>query len=738
MLVRCSNCHTQFSLDARQVGHDGAPIRCSVCGYVFRPSSEEKPSWRIKTVDGEHFTASDLATLRAWIAEGRLHPDDEVSRAGQQWLKLGAMPEFTDVFAGFPDLPVMLRTFEPTPLPSLPDLGPPPDFDHSGGGEDILPSILEGSSNEINLLDIAASAELGLMLGGEDSSTSVSLNPLADLVPSGDFLPEDLTPGLRISEEDASVPAPNRVAEEVTPAPRTERGNRAPFPSDDTEDLRDHAEVDSWSLGAVSEPMPADVRSPGHPDGSGTFLSSAHESLGASDEDRHGAGWGWWVMGIAAVAAVGVAVAWGPVRERLQQKDETSASRAREAEVTPGPVAEPLPPEVEAARRALHRADKLAQVEAALQSRLEDEDLAPKAIAALKLAQVELLSTRALLARVAAAVDTSAAQTWGYRADDDAERAGQVFAGIDTERLSEPDVARARTRLRLVQGRPLGERSETGGNRELEMILQAAPLWREPHRSVAPAELDGWIEGFQSLPEPSAIARLLLALSHTRRGDAEVAGRLVDAILAESPEQASAVALRARLDGAESPMRTAAAAPASRPTVSTPSKPSPKQRVAEVSKEASAPAPERGGRGGQGSVDRWIHSGCDAVDANRPNDAIPDLVKAFDRRPHDVDALTCLGTAHFQLGNMTTANRYFQLALDRSPRLVPALRGAARVAKRNAQRERARELYGRLLADAPGDREAKTYLQETAPSSPILPPAGSVPAQGPAGDSTAP
>src|SRR5690606_5444076 len=67
---------------------------------------------------------------------------------------------------------------------------------------------------------------------------------------------------------------------------------------------------------------------------------------------------------------------------------------------------------------------------------------------------------------------------------------------------------------------------------------------------------------------------------------------------------------------------------------------------------------------------------------------------------------------------------YFQLALDRSPQLVPALRGAARVAKRNGQRERARELYGRLLANAPGDREAKTYLEDTAPSSVPVTPTG--------------
>ena len=40
----------------------------------------------------------DLATLRLWIAEKRLTRDDEVSRSGQKWRKMGTIVEFESLF----------------------------------------------------------------------------------------------------------------------------------------------------------------------------------------------------------------------------------------------------------------------------------------------------------------------------------------------------------------------------------------------------------------------------------------------------------------------------------------------------------------------------------------------------------------------------------------------------------------------------------------------------------------
>ena len=40
----------------------------------------------------------DLLTLRQWIAEKRLTRDDEVSRSGQKWRKMGTIVEFESLF----------------------------------------------------------------------------------------------------------------------------------------------------------------------------------------------------------------------------------------------------------------------------------------------------------------------------------------------------------------------------------------------------------------------------------------------------------------------------------------------------------------------------------------------------------------------------------------------------------------------------------------------------------------
>ena len=80
------------------MGADGVAVRCAVCRYVFRvdPPDSASASWRVQTVDGDVFEAEDLPTLRVWVREGRLHPDDTISRTGKHWIRLGDMPEFSD------------------------------------------------------------------------------------------------------------------------------------------------------------------------------------------------------------------------------------------------------------------------------------------------------------------------------------------------------------------------------------------------------------------------------------------------------------------------------------------------------------------------------------------------------------------------------------------------------------------------------------------------------------------
>ena len=86
MIVRCENCQSEFSLEDAQVPPDGMTVRCSVCAYVFKVEPAGAPpetGWQIRTTDDMLFTSPDVETMVRWIEEGRLHPDDSVSRTGR-------------------------------------------------------------------------------------------------------------------------------------------------------------------------------------------------------------------------------------------------------------------------------------------------------------------------------------------------------------------------------------------------------------------------------------------------------------------------------------------------------------------------------------------------------------------------------------------------------------------------------------------------------------------------------
>lgn len=197
MIVRCANCHTEFSLDDQQIGPEGATVRCSVCGYVFPveppPGTVDQP-WQIRTVEDLLFTAPDLTTLRTWIDEGRLHPDDQVSRTGRHWLRLGDMPEFSSVFSGFTDLPPVFEEVEdehPGTLSALEELGPPPSF----GG--TMP-VVQGVDTDILVVDTPEA----------DDGVAVVSKTVAVERSRGDAVPSPVP-----SSTDTSGPMPFPLAE---------------------------------------------------------------------------------------------------------------------------------------------------------------------------------------------------------------------------------------------------------------------------------------------------------------------------------------------------------------------------------------------------------------------------------------------------------------------------------------------------------------------------------------------
>lgn len=187
MIIRCTQCSTEFDLDPRQVGPEGVTLRCSVCSHMFHaepePEGEGVPqTWRLATVEKHLFELRTLREVVEHVLDGRLRPDDQISQTGQHWLKLGEIPEFSALFIGH-DLPRVYKAIEA----AVSELGPPPTF---GTGVDEPAPVRREETVRFNLGSLH------------------------------EPLPE---PALPTIDDDGPVPAPPQFD---SPAPRNSRAQR--------------------------------------------------------------------------------------------------------------------------------------------------------------------------------------------------------------------------------------------------------------------------------------------------------------------------------------------------------------------------------------------------------------------------------------------------------------------------------------------------------------------------------
>lgn len=115
MDVRCPSCGTDYELDDARVPETGLPVKCSKCGHVFRalkPSVQANGApaktvtgihaaateWMIRRMTGEMVRFRELTTLQRWIVERKVSRNDEISKTGKKWEKLGNIPELAIFF----------------------------------------------------------------------------------------------------------------------------------------------------------------------------------------------------------------------------------------------------------------------------------------------------------------------------------------------------------------------------------------------------------------------------------------------------------------------------------------------------------------------------------------------------------------------------------------------------------------------------------------------------------------
>ncbi len=796
MIVRCANCHTEFSLDDHQIGPEGATVRCSVCSYVFPvdapPGAGDQP-WQIRTVEDLLFTAPDLATLQTWIAEGRLHPDDKVSRTGRHWLRLGDMPEFSSVFSGFGDLPQVFVEVEGPPSPTgsaLDELGPPPSFGGSmpvvhGVDTSVLelgpddPSLLPDDDVPVGSIEPAVERSGPIVLGhvassetsapapapfplaevGVDDESAVRMRPRPHLATTRvsaipDVVEDDVVAEVRrrrpprptvrygaeevhsssmldavtkrVDEEEAELEAETTDVGGVrATAAAVER--HAPRDSEPSVPVQPRAVAGSRSDSDADVPAVAPRRSSS--ESSAVRARRRHHTFARGIESKPPRRI-WPVVAVLGIVA-GVALVFGvpSIRARVMGLAGTLA----------GDSFDPTSlPELEQARAAMVGLDPVAvgAAEAALQSRIDGGKVPAAGVAEMKLAQAELLATRA----IEHAVGRAAGAPGGTVAsDEDAERANGILGSVVVDDVVDREhMRRVRARVRLARGRPAAEilpLVPDDGSGELRQLVEASPLWREPEGPVP----EGTVAGLRALPQRGALAEVTLSLAYLRSGNAAKAADHAQLVLDVVPGQPTAFALRAAANEAGQGTEPAATGSSGdlilddEDDSGTGGDPPPGADASTTAGSGSAGSTGREPVGDPAagtaddargatpspteppvkaeSTDSLIERGCELVESGSATEGLELLRRAKARRPGDLDMLLCTGMAHAAKGRTRQALQTYELALRRSTNFAAALRQAAKAADKLGETEKALNFYRRLLGQRPGDAAAKAYVE---------------------------
>jgi predicted Zn finger-like uncharacterized protein len=139
MDVTCTRCGTDYEFEETLISTRGTTVKCTKCGHlfkVFRPEEEgvenasaaPRTHWTLRHADGSTEKLASLAELTKRIGDGQLSEDDQISRSGQAWKRLGEIDELRGFFVqGRSGRPPPPRARSATPALGL----NPPRPDHA-------------------------------------------------------------------------------------------------------------------------------------------------------------------------------------------------------------------------------------------------------------------------------------------------------------------------------------------------------------------------------------------------------------------------------------------------------------------------------------------------------------------------------------------------------------------------------------------------------------------------------
>ncbi|HEX2677499.1 MAG TPA: tetratricopeptide repeat protein, partial [Polyangiales bacterium] len=148
MDVTCDRCGTDYEFEEALVSIRGTTVKCTQCGHLFKVFKHDTAAgplpgpndgdgnvveahpWTVRRADGTTQPLGSLADLTRLIKDGTFKRDDEVSRTGKAWKKIGEIAELRAFFPDAEPPPNPGRTRRhTTPELGLPSLLPPTDRD---------------------------------------------------------------------------------------------------------------------------------------------------------------------------------------------------------------------------------------------------------------------------------------------------------------------------------------------------------------------------------------------------------------------------------------------------------------------------------------------------------------------------------------------------------------------------------------------------------------------------------
>jgi len=106
MDVRCERCSTEYDFEDSRIPAQGLAVKCSSCGHVFRVyrgGADAEPAadgqWLVRRADGRIVRFKEMTTLQRWIVERKVTRNDEISKTGKAWKRLGEISELVPFFS---------------------------------------------------------------------------------------------------------------------------------------------------------------------------------------------------------------------------------------------------------------------------------------------------------------------------------------------------------------------------------------------------------------------------------------------------------------------------------------------------------------------------------------------------------------------------------------------------------------------------------------------------------------